>query len=176
MAAASISAVFAEAFEKASESLCSAVRNELAAIPQVSKVSINNLTGRTGRVKAEVKFTFGGAKVRAWLDNSCLRCDNIAGFSDIRFTGVHSTVNSMIAEVSKSYILYLKEYAKRIATLEEKYDHVILSRKQRLLMLQQEFIDAEFDAKVKVLANGAFRLMISHPAAKATLLEVEVKA
>ena len=53
-----------------------------------------------------------------------------------------------------------------IAAVQPKLNEPSLNRTQVLLMRQTALIDAGFDAETKLMANGDFRLIISHESIK----------
>lgn len=170
-----ISSSFKAAFQVASDRVCADLTVALKAIPQVSKVTVENLTQNTGTLKAKVSFIFAEARVAAWLDRDYLRADNIFRGNqapDIVFDGAHETVEAMISAVQVKYVGFLHELIKR--TLAKKLDEPSLNRKQILLMRQTDLIDAGFDAEAKLMPNGDFRLIISHECSKTPLKEVKV--
>lgn len=170
-----VSTSFKAAFQLAADKVCADLTAALKATPLVSKVTVENLTGGTGTLKAKVTFFYAEARVSAWLDRDYLRPDSTFTFSspsDIIFDGSHETVEAMIAAIRVKYVAFLKVLADRIVT--EPLNEANLNRKQILLMRQTALIDAGFDAEAKLMTNGDFRLVISHEWIKTPLKEIKV--
>jgi hypothetical protein len=172
-----ISASFKAAFQTASDKVCADLAAALKAIPQVSKVRVENLTQGTGTLKAKVNFIYAEAKISAWLDREYLRPDSTSTYgayeaADICFTGCHETVDAMITAVQAKYVGFLRQLADRIVTAP--LGEANLNRTQILLMRQTALIDAGFDAEAKLMPNGDFRLIITHPRVKEPLKEIKV--
>ena len=166
-----ISSSFNAAFQTASNKICADLSETLKATEQISKVKVENMT-QTGGLKAKVTFFFAEARVSAWLDRYGLNPGTDYP-ADIIFDGSHDTVASMIMAIRTKYAKFLSTFVDRV--INEPLNDPSLNRKQLLLMRQTALIDAGFDAEAKLMANGDFRLVISHEFVRAPLREITVR-
>jgi hypothetical protein len=145
----------------------------LSANINVSKVAIENVITRQ-TLQLKLHFLYGSAKISAIVDKSSIWSSTNAygaGEDTLVFPGTHSTIEAMLSVVQVKYHEFIKAKVLQIKLCDDE----ALTRRQRLFMSQTNFIDAGYQAEVKVLSNGDYRLIISHEAVRGPLKEITVK-
>lgn len=172
--------VLNDAFALTAKKVCAFITSELKAHQKVTNVKVENTSTNT-IMSADVSFEFSGAVVSAALQGGQLKCAQLRSSfwlssqqfeRSLSFSGRHDTVASMLSAVSHEYGSFVRKYADHL--VNQPLGNPALNRKQIVLMRQTQLIDAGFDAETKLMANGAFSLLITHELDKKFRKEVVI--